>query len=186
MSDEHTKIINRIQNSTGQTIEEIESIILSSKLEKHSEIRSLLIEKFKLSYGDANTLTHYVMKSDGQSLAEGKSMDLIIDEIYNDKKIGLKPLYEMLMERIMLFGPFEILPKKGYVSLKRKRQFAMIGPKSTTRIEVGINLKSEINNSRFIAQAKGSMCQYIVNITSINEIDDELLDILKSAYEQSL
>lgn len=61
----------------------------------------------------------------------------------------------------------------------------MIGPKSSTRIEVGINLKSDLVNSRFIAQPKGSMCQYIANVISIEDINDELISTIKQAYEQS-
>jgi hypothetical protein len=61
----------------------------------------------------------------------------------------------------------------------------MIGPKSNTRIEIGINLKDLINNDRFIPQPKGSMCQYIVKISNIDEVDRELLSVLKKAYDQS-
>lgn len=185
MSDERTKIINRIQLTTNRTLDEITQLVVQSKLEKHSEIRSLLIETFNLTYGDANTLTHYVMKSDGQSLAEGKEIDIVIDEIYADKKIVLRPIHDLLMHRITNFGSFEIVPKKGYISLKRKRQFAMIGPKSSTRIEIGINLKTVLDNNRFITQPKGSMCQYIVNVTSIEDVDDELISTIKQAYDQS-
>lgn len=185
MSDERKRFIDRIQLTTGYTIEKITQLVVLSNLEKHSEVRSLLIEELKLTYGDANTLTHYIMKTDGQSLSEGKDLKQVIDEIYSDKKIGLRPIHDLLMNQIILFGPFEIIPKKGYISLKRKRQFAMIGPKSSSRIEIGINLKSDLDNSRFIAQPKGSMCQYIVNVTSIEDVDDKLISTIKQAYEQS-
>lgn len=185
MSDLRTKFIERIQLSTGHSLDEITQIVIKSKLEKHSDIRTFLGDELKLTYGDANTLTHYVMKTDGESLAEGKDLTQVIDEIYSDKKIGLRPIHDLLMNQIKKLGQFETIPKKGYISLKRKRQFAMIGPKSSTRIEVGINLKSELVNTRFIAQPKGSMCQYIVNVTSIEDVNDELISEIKKAFEQS-
>lgn len=185
MSNLRTRFIERIQLTTGRTIDEITHFVQLSKLEKHSDIRTLLSEELKLTYGDANTLTHYVMKTDGESLAEGKDLAQVFDEIYSDKKNGLRPIHDLLMNQIKLFGQFETIPKKGYISLKRKRQFAMIGPKSSIRIEIGINIKSNLVNNRFIAQPKGSMCQYLVNVTSIEDVDDELISTIKQAYEQS-
>lgn len=185
MSNEKERFINRIELSTNTTFESITNLVDGSKLIKHSEIRSFLSEKLGLTYGDANTLTHYVLKSDGVSLAEGKSHNQIVSEIYSDKKNVLLPIHETIMSQVELFGDFEIIPKKGYLSLKQKRQFMMIGPKSNTRIEIGINLKDLINNDRFIPQPKGSMCQYIVKISNIDEVDRELLSVLKKAYDQS-
>jgi hypothetical protein len=76
-----------------------------------------------------------------------------------------------------------VVPKKGYVSLRRKRQFAMIGPKTNTRFEVGINAKDLKKNTRLLEQPKGSMCNYIVNLADSREVDSELIAWLKSAYE---
>jgi hypothetical protein len=88
-----------------------------------------------------------------------------------------------LMKHIIDFGEFEIVPKKGYVSLRRKKQFAMIGPKTNTRFEVGINAKDLNKNARLLEQPKGGMCNYIVSLTDAKEVDAELIAWLKSAFE---
>ncbi|MCK7537756.1 MAG: DUF5655 domain-containing protein [Marinilabiliales bacterium] len=77
------------------------------------------------------------------------------------------------------------MPKKGYVSLRCKKQFAMIGPKTNTRFEVGINAKDFKKSARLLEQPKGSMCNYIVNLTDAKEVDAELVAWLKSAFEQA-
>ncbi len=86
---------------------------------------------------------------------------------------------------IETFGDFEVLPKKGYISLKRKKQFAMIGPKTNCRVEVGINAKDLVTHERLEEQPKGSMCQYIVKLKDLNDVDSELISWIKEAYEQS-
>jgi hypothetical protein len=76
-----------------------------------------------------------------------------------------------------------MVPKKGYVSLRRKKQFAMIGPKTNTRFEVGINAREFKKNARLLEQPRGSMCNYIVRLTDAKEVDSELIDWIQSAYE---
>jgi len=61
----------------------------------------------------------------------------------------------------------------------------MIGPKTNTRFEVGINAKEFTKSKRLLEQPIGSMCNYIVNLTDVKEIDAELVAWIKSAYEQA-
>jgi hypothetical protein len=89
------------------------------------------------------------------------------------------------MEEILPFGEFEIAPKKGYVSLRRKRQFAMIGPASSTRVEVGINLKGVEPGERLLAQPPGSMCNFIVKLTAPEQVDVELIAWIHKAFDAS-
>ncbi|MBE0670497.1 MAG: DUF4287 domain-containing protein [Anaerolineales bacterium] len=175
--------INNIQKKTGMSLEELSSFIKKSGLSKHGEIRDMLKEKLGLGHGDANTLVHVVLQSDGTRAAEGKSEDAVLDEIYSGAKAGFRPIHEKLMKEIQKFGEFEVAPKKGYVSLRRKKQFAMIGPKTNTRFEVGINAKDFKKNARLLEQPKGSMCNYIVNLSDAREVDAELVAWLKSAFE---
>ena len=108
-----------------------------------------------------------------------------MDEIYAGPKSAFRPIHEKLMKEIDKFGEFEIVPKKGYVSLRRKKQFAMIGPKTNTRFEVGINAKDLKKNARLLEQPKGSMCNYIVQITDAKEADTELVSWIKSAFDEA-
>ena len=175
--------LNNIQKKTGMSLAELSDFIKKSGLSKHGEIREMLKEKLGLGHGDANTLVHVVFQSDGTRAAEGKSTDRVLDEIYTGAKAHMRPIHDALMKHINKFGEFEIVPKKGYVSLRRKKQFAMIGPKTNTRFEVGINAKDLKKNPRLLEQPKGSMCNYIVNVTDANEVDSELISWIKSAYE---
>ena len=175
--------LDNIQKKTGKTFDELAAIIHQSGLSKHGEIRDYLKRELALGHGDANALVHAVLKSDGQRAAEGKAEDAVLDEIYSGAKAGFRPIHEKLMKEINRFGKFEIAPKKGYVGLRRKKQFAMIGPKTNTRFEVGINARDFKNNPRLLEQPQGSMCNYIVNLTDVREVDVELVAWLKSAYE---
>lgn len=175
--------IDNIQKKTGKSFAELSAIVKKSGLTKHSEIRAMLQEKLGLGYGDANALVHAVNQSDGTRSAEGKSVDAVLDEIYSGAKSAQRPIHEALMKHINKFGEFEIVPKKGYISLRRGKQFAMIGPKTNTRFEVGINAKDFKKNPRLLEQPKGSMCNYIVNLTDVKDVDTELIAWLKSAYE---
>ena len=177
--------IDNIQKKTGKSFEELTAIVKKSGLSKHGEIRDYLKRELGLGHGDANSLVHAVLKSDGARAAEGKSEDAVLDEIYTGPKAGFRPIHEKLVKQINTFGDYEVVPKKGYISLRRKKQFAMIGPKTNTRFEVGINAKDFRKNPRLLEQPKGSMCNYIVNLADAKEVDSELISWLKAAYEQA-
>ena len=175
--------LDNIQKKTGKTLAELSAIAAKSGLTKHGELRDMFKEKLGLGHGDANSLVHAILKSDGTRAAEGKAEDALLDEIYSGAKAGFRPIHEKLMKDINKFGEFEIVPKKGYVSLRRKKQFAMIGPKTNTRFEVGINAKDLKKNARLLEQPKGSMCNYVVNVGAAQDVDAELIAWIKSAFE---
>ena len=175
--------IDNIQKKTGKSLNELSVIAKKSGLTKHGELRDMFKEKLGLGHGDANSLVHAIFQSDGTRTAQGKSEDAVLDEIYSGAKAGFRPIHEKLIKEINKFGEFEIVPKKGYVSLRRKKQFVMIGPKTNTRFEVGINAKDFKKNARLLEQPKGSMCNYIVNVSDAKDVDPELVAWLKSAFE---
>ena len=179
-----TQLAN-IQKKTGKTLDELTDYIQASGLSKHGEIRSMLMEKLGLTYGDAHNLALYALNADAQLAAKekGLSTSQVLDEIYSGQKTNLRPIHDKLMGAIEPFGEFEIVPKKGYVSLRRKRQFAMLGPGSNTRVDLGINSKSLEEDERLIPQPAGGMCNYKVKLTELNQVDDTIIGWVRKAFE---
>lgn len=181
-----TQLAN-IQTRTGKSLEQLTAIIRASGLSKHGEIRDMLKRDLGMGHGDANTLVHHVLKSEGKAGTEPKASSDpdVLNEIYSGAKAALRPIHEALMAQIQPFGDFEIAPKKGYVSLRRKKQFAMIGPATNTRVEVGLNMKGVATTDRLAEMPANSMCQYKVKLTQAKEVDTELLGWIKRAFDSA-
>ena len=132
-----------IQARTGKTLAQLHAIIRKSGLAKHGEIRDLLKKELGMGHGDANTLVHSFLNPVKFKSSDAKpaSSDSVLAEIYSGTKAPLRPIHDKLMESIKKFGELEEAPKKTYISLRRKKQFAMIGPATQTRVEVGLNMK---------------------------------------------
>ncbi len=137
-----TQLANIVKR-TGKSIPELTAIVKGSGLSKHGELVAMLKSTLGMGHGDANTLVHTVLKSDGQSAAaaQGLSAEQVLDGLYTGPKEVLRPIHDKLIAAIRKFGNFEEAPKKTYVSYRRKKQFAMIGPATKTRVEVGLNMK---------------------------------------------
>ena len=90
--------LKNIENKTGKGIDELRSIINQSGLNKHGEIRSMLTEKFGLGYGDANSLVHFALETDGQTAAEASntSIEDLVSEIYSGPKANFRVLHDHL------------------------------------------------------------------------------------------
>lgn len=177
--------LRNIEAKTGKNLDAIRQIIEKSGLKKHGEIRSFLMQELGLGHGDANSVVHYALETDGQTAAEAKGLsdDAVLDEIYVGKKAGLRPLHDAVMDVINGLGEFEIAPKKGYISLRRKKQFAMLGPATNEAIELGLNTKENLPTDRLKAQPPNSMCQYKLRLSQASELDSDVKSWLKIAFE---
>lgn len=180
-----TQLAN-IQKKTGKTLAELTALARASGLAKHGEIRDFLKRTLGLGHGDANTLTHVALQSAAPvPPAGGGAPEDVLDEIYAGPKTALRPIHEAFMAAIAGFGEFKVAPKKGYVSLRRKKQFAMIGPATNTRVEVGLNLKGLPGTGRLLAQPPGGMCQYKVRLAAAGEVDAELIGWVRQAFDSA-
>lgn len=181
--------LRNIQARTGKTIAELHAAVAASGAGRHSDRRSWLMEHFKLGYGDANTVALFFDKpvpdlgaGAPAAVAPAAGGDAL-EAIYVGAKAGLRPLHEAVMSKLRAFGSFEEAPKKSYVSLRRKKQFAMVGPATKDSIEIGLNAKDLPAHARLKVQPAGSMCNATTRIQSEAEIDAQLLGWLRQAFD---
>ena len=176
-------MIENLQKNTGKSLEEWIAIVKATKIEKHGQIVKHLKEVHGFTHGFANLVAHKAKESDAGSHADA---DLIQAQYAGDKAQFL-PIYEALLAKIKAFGgDVEIAPKKAYVSVRRKKQFAIIQPSTKTRMDIGLNFKEKATTKRLEASGSfNAMCSHRVRLTSIEDVNDELIGWIKEAYEQA-
>ncbi|MES2957352.1 MAG: DUF5655 domain-containing protein [Pseudomonadota bacterium] len=183
MADPQAALATQLRNieaKTGQSLAQLRAVIAQSGLAKHGEVRAMLIERYGLGYGDANTLAH---AAKAEPATAGVAEADPLDAIYGGNKAALRPLHAQVMARIEAFGAFDIAPKRAYLSLRRKKQFAMLGPATKDQIELGLNAKALPAHPRLKALPPGGMCQYTVRLSSASEVDAQLVSWLRTAYD---
>jgi hypothetical protein len=169
--------LRNIETRTGKSLVAVRKLIAESSLAKHAEVRTMLMQTLALGYGDANALALAAAKDAAPPVADA------LDAIYPDAKAALRPLHEHVVATIAAWGAFETAPKKGYVSLRRKKQFAMLGPATRTQIEIGLNVRNLPPASRLKALPPGGMCQYAVRVAQVGEVDAQLLGWIRAAFD---
>jgi hypothetical protein len=138
-----------------------------------------------MGHGDANALVHTVRKAEGKGTAPAgaPSTKQVLDALYVGPKAALRPIHDKLLKELSRMGDFDVAPKKTYVSYRRRKQFAMIGPATNKQVEVGLNVKGLKPTDRLQALPAGRMCNYKVRLGDAKEVDKELVSWIKAAYE---
>ena len=175
-------MIENLEKNTGKSLLQWIELVKKEPFSKHGEIVKFLKEKHGLTHGFANLVAHKANHSDA---ASAPNQDDLIVQQYEGKE-QFKPVYDALMEAVMQFGnDIEIAPKKTYVSLRRKKQFAIFNPATKTRFEIGFNLKGQAPGGRLEAEKPNAMCSHKISISGIEGVDKEVLQWLKLAYDQA-
>jgi predicted transport protein len=176
-------MIENLHKNTGKTLEEWIRIVNDQKLTKYGDMLKFLKEGHSLTHGFANLI---VLKAKGSDAGSVENKDDLISKQYHGKE-HFKPMYDKLLSEILLFGEdIEIAPKNAYVSLRRKKQFAILHPVTKTRFEVGINLKGQLPQGKLeVINSSNSMCSHKINLTDIKDIDKDVIEWIKTAYNNA-
>jgi len=172
-------MINNMPEKTGKSLEEWKVILKAKGFAKHGEAMKFLKGEHGVTHGFANTIIQ--LSKENNDTAD----DLVIAQ-YKGKE-SLLPIYKKLLSVVEKFGKdVTITPKKTSVSIIRKKQFALIKPATKTRIDLGLKIKDKPTTDRLGDSGPfGSMCTHRVKLSEVKEVDKELTDWLKEAYEKA-
>lgn len=172
-------MVDNLRKNTGKSLEDWVNLVNNENFAKHGEIISFLKGTHGLTYGFANLIAH---KSKGSDAGSAIDQEDLIARQYVGKE-HFKPLYDKLISEILSFGQdVEISPKNSYVSLRRKKQFAILNPATKTRFEIGINLKGQQPYGKLESEKPNSMCSHKIFLSESEDIDNEVIDWIKKAY----
>ncbi|HET7521555.1 MAG TPA: DUF4287 domain-containing protein [Candidatus Limnocylindria bacterium] len=173
-----TQIAN-IERSTGRSLDEWIALVRASGLEKHGQMVAMLKAKHGLGHGNANLIALRARAGADAPVDD----EALIASHYEGTRAALRPLYDAVIAAVRRFGPdVELAPKKTYVSLRRRRQFGQVGPSGSNRLEIGLNLDLPVGGR--VEKASG-MAARRVRITRADELDEQLLGWLRTAYEDA-
>jgi len=177
------KMEANIAEKTGKPVSHWLSVVRKSGLQKHGEIVKFLKADHGFTHGYANLVAHQTL----QSAAAYQADDDLVAAQYAGEKTVLKAIYDKVLKAVQGFGKdVEIAPKKTYVSLRRRKQFALVQPSTKTRLDLGVNLKGKAPAGRLEASGNfNAMVSHRVRLESADEVDKEAVGWLREAYESA-
>lgn len=178
VKDAIASVVKNIEIQTGKKIDHWISSARNSGFSKHGEILKWLKEKHAIGHGYANFIAKEALRPD-----EGTDDDLVASQ-FAGAKSALLPIYDELLLVLLALGKdVSVEPKKHNVSIRRNKQFALLQPSTSIRLDVGLILKGVAATGRLEKSGSfNAMFTHRVRIISATDIDAELKRWFKTAY----
>ncbi len=173
--------LRNIETRTGRSIDAWVELIRASGRRRHGEIVPWLKAEHGLTHGSAHRLALVAI----DRLAPAPTTEVSpVDALYPESRAHLRPIHDALMAVVLGFGDdVEVAPKKGYLSLRRRKQFGMLQP-AANHVDVGMILQGGGEGERLeSAETFNALFSNRVRVRSLEDIDAELIGWLRDAYD---
>jgi hypothetical protein len=176
--------LRNIEQASGMPIAAWLERIDRSGLTKHTDVVKMLKRDYEMSHASAHRLSLVARARTDETPPATPAA--ITDALYAGDKAALVPVHQRLLETLATLGDdIEQTPKKGYVSLRRRRQFAMIKP-GAREVNVGLILGDVPIGERLESAATfNALFSHRVRLRAPDEVDQELTEWLRLAYERA-
>ncbi len=113
------------------------------------------------------------------------SAEVLIEGQYADR-LGLRPICDALIDAALGLGEVTIQARKTYVSLvSPRRTFARIQPTTKDRIDLGLRLGGQKPGGRLQPSKIHETMRLQISLTTLADVDSEVLDWLQRAYDEN-
>jgi hypothetical protein len=165
--------LRNIEAAYRRSIDDLVAEVARSGLTKHTEVVALLKERHGMTHGAAHRVSLVARDRLAQTPATAAVM----------ASSAVQAVYEALQGTIDALGAdVERAPKKGYLSLRRRRQFAMLQP-GARWVNLGLVLPNVEAGGRLESAARwNALFTHRVRVASTADVDDEVRAWLRAAY----
>jgi hypothetical protein len=175
-----TWIEERLVRTTGDDVATWRERVAAAGLETEPEVRAWLAERGITGYGQMIL----VMERFGYPDFFTASADDLVDGQYADRPT-LRPVYDAVVAAALGIGEVHVQARKGYVSLVGpRRTFAVVQASTKSRVDLGLRLPDREPGGRLLpAKSIGNgSCTVRLALTSVDEVDDEVVDLLAESW----
>jgi hypothetical protein len=184
------KWIASLKEKTGRSLEEWVKLVKKSGPPTENERRAWLKSEHGLATMSAWWIAeHAGGKGEGMGSPEAylPAAEKYVADMFSGKA-ALRPIYDALLKLGLGLGKdVKACPCQTMVPLYRKHVFAQIKPTTRTRIDLGFALGARPAEGRLMdtgGYAKKDRITHRIPISSLTEIDDEVKQWLRIAFQE--
>lgn len=170
-----------LQERTGEDVHTWNQRIQAEGFNDEKTLRAWLTEQGVTGY--AQSLL--VMERFGYPDFLVASADELLKGQYGDRP-ELRPIFEAIVNAAAILPNVTIQTRKTYVSLVTpRRTFARIQPTTKKRLDLALRLEGQKPGGRLVPSKIHETMPVQISLTTLTEVDAELLDWLQRAYEEN-
>lgn len=184
-------MVENLPVKTGKTVEDWAALVTTEGPADDKERKAWLKAEFGLGGPTSMLILNQVngtqadFASDEAYLAAAPRF---VDDMYSGKKAHLRPIHDALIARVEALGEdVKISPATTMVPVYRHHVFAQVRPATNSRVDLGLGLGryEEALPKRIIetgGAAKGDRITHRIGLEAVEDIDDEVVRWLETAY----
>lgn len=175
--------LDTIKTKTGKGPEEFKALARRAGLATYHDLFVWLKSEHGLGHGHANAMAHVILGTHEVSSTQEEQ----IARHFTARKAQWRAAFDGLVEKITKFGSdVSLAPTSSYISILRGSGKIAIVQVTSDRMDIGIKLKGAAATGRFAESGKwNAMVTHRVHANDPKEIDAELLEWLRRAYDQA-
>lgn len=178
------EFIDDLKNTSGKDLNAWIAEIKAFGNQKRNDILNLLKTEYSFGHMNASLLTGIYLN--GGKPVYGDTAELLENQFA--KAETMRPLYERFIKFVKnAFPNATVLPKKTYVSILEKREFAAINFKKT-ELRIGFDLGDRAFDET-VSKSKltGPMprISHQIVLTGENQLNAEIIKLLQDSYSRS-
>lgn len=173
--------IRVLEKQTGEGLDYWNQRVRKEKFKDEKSLRAWLNQQGVKGYAESLL----VMEQFGYPDFITASADELIEGQYADRP-HLRPVCDAIINALVGIGEITIQTRKTYVSLLTpRRTFARVQPTTKNRVDVGLRLEGQKPLGRLRPSTIHETMKLQISLNSVEEIDAEVLNWLRRAYDEN-